>query len=261
VALAFLIDPDVVEVIVDHRVTFVTTSAGTAERFTPILKAEGITVFHVVPNLKSALKAVAAGVDGLVVEGGEGGEFKNPDLVTTMVLIPLIRDHINLPIGAVGGIRDGRGMAAAFALGADGVQMGTRFVASTEAGVHANWKQAIVASGENDTVVLSPNARQSVRTMKTARTKVIAAAGPFDLGEELSHAGALYHGGDMEGGIAVVGPGLRADRRGQAGDDDRRGHHGRVQRDGRRHGRACRPIEARIAQPGMIGGPRPGAVR
>ena len=205
VALAFLSDPDAVRVIVDHGVKFVTTSAGAPERFTPMLKAAGITVFHVVPNLKTALKAVAAGVDGLVVEGGEGGGFKNPDLVSTMVLIPLIRDHVDVPIVAAGGICDGRGMAAAFALGADGIQMGTRFVCSVEAGVHANWKQAIVAAGETDTVVLSPNARQSVRTMKTERTKAIAAAGPFDLGEELSHASALYHGGDMEGGIALLG--------------------------------------------------------
>ena len=205
VALAFLTDPAAIKVIVDHDVRFVTTSAGDPARFTPELKEAGITVFHVVPNLKAALKAVAAGVDGLVVEGGEGGGFKNPDLVSTMVLIPLIRDHVDVPIVAAGGICDGRGMAAAFALGADGIQMGTRFVASNEAGVHDNWKAAIVASSETDTVVLSPNGRQSVRTMKTERTKRIFAGGTFDLGEELSHSMALYYDGDREGGVALLG--------------------------------------------------------
>ncbi|MGE0828752.1 MAG: NAD(P)H-dependent flavin oxidoreductase [Hyphomonadaceae bacterium] len=205
VALAFLQDPAAIDIIVEHGVRFVTTSAGDPARFTPTLKAAGITVYHVVPNLKAALKAVDAGVDGLVVEGGEGGGFKNPDLVSTMVLIPLIRDHVAVPIVAAGGICDGRGIAAAFALGADAIQMGTRFVCSEEAPVHRNWKEAIVAAGETDTVVLKPNARQAVRTMKTQRTLRLEAAGPFDLGSELSQAEALYYRGDMEGGIALLG--------------------------------------------------------
>ena len=205
VALAFLRDPAAIQTILDHEVRFVTTSAGDPGRYTAALKEAGITVFHVVPNLKAALKAVAAGVDGLVVEGGEGGGFKNPDLVSTMVLIPLIRDHVEVPIVAAGGICDGRGMAAAFALGADGIQMGTRLVCSVEAPVHMNWKQAIVAASETDTVILRPNPRQSVRTLKTARSQRIEAGGGFDLGEELSHARDLYYGGDMEGGIALLG--------------------------------------------------------
>jgi enoyl-[acyl-carrier protein] reductase II len=205
VALAFLRDPDAVRVIREYGVKFVTTSAGDPAKLTPVLKEAGITVFHVVPNLKAAQKALDAGVDGLVVEGGEGGGFKNPDLVSTMVLVPLIRDHTDRPIVAAGGICDGRGMAAAFALGADGIQMGTRFVCSLEAPVHDNWKQAIVRSDDTGTVVLKPNARQAVRTMKTQRTQTLAAQGEFDLADELSHAKDLYFDGNMEGGIALSG--------------------------------------------------------
>ncbi len=124
-------------------------------RSTPKLKEAGLTVFHVVPSLNAALKAVDAGVDGLVVEGGEGGGFKNPRDVATMVLLPLVRSKIDVPIIAAGGIADGASMAAAFALGAEGVQMGTRMVSAAESPVHDNWKQAIIDSAETDTVFLN----------------------------------------------------------------------------------------------------------
>jgi len=205
VAIAFLTDPAAIETIVRNGVTFVTTSAGDPAKFTARFKDAGISVFHVVPNLKAALKAIEAGVDGLVVEGGEGGGFKNPDLVSTMVLTPLIRDHTDLPIIVAGGVCDGRGMAAAMALGGDGIQMGTRFVCSNEAPVHDNWKDAIVNAGETDTVVLRPNARQAVRTLRTRRSERLRAGGDFDLSQELGHAKDLYFGGDMEGGIALSG--------------------------------------------------------
>ena len=117
---------------VDQGVKFVTTSAGSPTRYTAQLKAAGLTVFHVVPTLRAALKAVDAGVDGLVVEGGEGGGFKNPRPVATMVLLPLVASKVDVPIIAAGGIVDGPTMAAAFALGAEGVQMGTRMVSAAE---------------------------------------------------------------------------------------------------------------------------------
>ena len=94
------------------------------------MKEAGLTVYHVVPTLEAAKKAVDAGVDGLVVEGGEGGGFKSPTPVSTMILLPLIRDNVSVPIIAAGGIKDGRTMAAAFALGAEGVPMGTQMVSS-----------------------------------------------------------------------------------------------------------------------------------
>ena len=131
IAQAFVRDPKIVQFVVEQGVRFVTTSAGSPERYTKELKAGGLTVFHVVPSLKAALKAVECGVDGLVVEGGEGGGFKNPREVATMVLLPLVRSRVSLPIVAAGGFVDGASMAAAFALGAEGIQLGTRMV-STE---------------------------------------------------------------------------------------------------------------------------------
>jgi enoyl-[acyl-carrier protein] reductase II len=141
--LAFLQDPSIVDMIVAEGIEFVTTSAGSPDKYGPVLKEAGLIVFHVVPTLKGAQRAVDAGVDGLVVEGGEGGGFKSPTPVLTMVLLPLVRSRVDVPIIAAGGIADGHGMAGAFALGAEGVLMGTRFMSSAESPVHVNWKQAI----------------------------------------------------------------------------------------------------------------------
>ena len=154
IAQLFVRDPSIVQFVVDQGVTFVTTSAGDPTQYTAQLKDAGLTVFHVVPTLAAALKAVAAGVDGLVVEGGEGGGFKNPRDVSTMVLIPLIASRVDVPIIAAGGICDGASMAAAFALGATGVQMGTRMVSAAESPIHDNWKQAIVDAAETVAIVM-----------------------------------------------------------------------------------------------------------
>ena len=154
IAQAFVRDPDIAQFVIDQGVTFVTTSAGSPTRYTDQLKSAGLTVFHVVPTLSAALKAVAAGVDGLIVEGGEGGGFKNPNEVASMVLLPLVRAKVSVPIIAAGGMVDGASMAAAFALGAEGVQMGTRMVSALESPVHQNWKDAIVNSAETGTVFL-----------------------------------------------------------------------------------------------------------
>src|SRR5258708_144906 len=151
IAQAFVRDPAIVEFVIDQGVKFVTTSAGSPTKYTAQLKAAGLTVFHVVPTLYGALKAVDAGVDGLIVEGGEGGGFKNPRDVASMVLLPLVRSKVDVPIIAAGGYVDGVSMAAAFALGAEGVQMGTRMVSSAESPVHANWQQAILDAAETDT--------------------------------------------------------------------------------------------------------------
>ncbi|SUZ97470.1 uncharacterized protein METZ01_LOCUS50324, partial [marine metagenome] len=148
IAQAFVRDPDIVRFVIDQGVKFVTTSAGSPERYTDELKAGGLTVFHVVPSLAAAKKAVSCGVDGLIVEGGEGGGFKNPREVASMVLLPLVRAEVDVPIIAAGGFVDGASMAAAFALGAEGVQMGTRMVSAAESPVHQNWKDAIVDAQE-----------------------------------------------------------------------------------------------------------------
>ena len=122
------------------------------------------------PMLRAALKAVDAGVDGLVVEGGEGGGFKNPKPVSTMVLLPLVRSKVDVPIVAAGGICDGVSMAAAFALGAEGVQMGTRMVSAAESPVGQGWKDAIVAAEETGTVFLRQERGPALRALRTERT-------------------------------------------------------------------------------------------
>jgi enoyl-[acyl-carrier protein] reductase II len=170
IAQAFVRDPAIAEFVIDQGVKFVTTSAGSPTKYTSVLKAAGLTVYHVVPTLAAALKAVDAGVDGLVVEGGEGGGFKSPTPVSTMVLLPLVRSKVDVPIIAAGGITDGATMAAAFALGAEGVQMGTRMVSAAESPVHANWKQAIVDAAETDTLFLNQRHSPALRALRTDRT-------------------------------------------------------------------------------------------
>ncbi len=204
IAQAFVRDPAIVEFVVDQQVKFVTTSAGDPTKYTAQLKAAGLTVFHVVPTLAAALKAVAAGVDGLVVEGGEGGGFKNPRDVASMVLLPLVVSKVSVPVIAAGGIVDGWGMAAAFALGAEGVQMGTRMVSAAESPVHDNWKQAIVAAAETDTVFLNRFSRPGLRALRTERTTRLEHEDHVDM-SEFGRATDLYFGGDMEAAIALTG--------------------------------------------------------
>ncbi|MDQ1396575.1 MAG: enoyl-[acyl-carrier protein] reductase, partial [Acidimicrobiaceae bacterium] len=204
IAQAFVRDPAIVDFVVDQGVRFVTTSAGDPTRYTSALKAAGLTVFHVVPTLKGALKAVDAGVDGLVVEGGEGGGFKNPRDVATMVLLPLVRSKVDVPIVAAGGITDGPTMAAAFALGAEGVQMGTRMVSAAESPVHENWKAAIVGAAETDTVFLNRHGSPGLRALRTERTSRLEREERVGM-EEFGTAKELYFGGDMEASIALGG--------------------------------------------------------
>src|SRR5512135_1357487 len=171
IAQAFVRDPDIVSFVADQGVRFVTTSAGDPNRYCEALKGKGLTVFHVVPSLAAALKAIEAGVDGLVVEGGEGGGFKNSREVSTMVLLPLVCSKVKVPVIAAGGIVDGRSMAAAFALGAEAVQMGSRMVSAAESPVHDNWKQAIVAAAETDTVFLNRFSRPGLRCLRTRNSE------------------------------------------------------------------------------------------
>jgi enoyl-[acyl-carrier protein] reductase II len=148
VALSYVKGSNIIDFVIEQGIRFVTTSSGSPKVCTEAFQQAGIKVFHVVPTLEMALKAIDAGVDGLVVEGGEGGGFKNPRPVSTMVLLPLIRSRVDVPIIAAGGMVDGLSMAGAFAMGAEGVQMGTRMLSCAESPVHANWKQAILAAGE-----------------------------------------------------------------------------------------------------------------
>lgn len=204
IAQLFVRDPAIVEFVVDQGVKFVTTSAGDPTKYTAQLKAAGLTVFHVVPTLSAARKAVAAGVDGLVVEGGEGGGFKNPRDVATMVLLPLVCSKLDVPVIGAGGITDGRSMAAAFALGAEGVQMGTRMVSAAESPVHDNWKQAILAAAETDTVFLNRFSRPGLRALRTERTTRLETEDHVGM-EHFGTAKELYFGGDMEASLALGG--------------------------------------------------------
>jgi enoyl-[acyl-carrier protein] reductase II len=226
IALMMMRDPAVVDVLVDNGIRFVTTSAGNPTLFTERLQDAGITVFHVVGTLASARKAADAGVDGLVVEGVEGGGFKNRYGASSMVLLPLVAAEVDLPIVAAGGICDARSMAAAFVLGAEGVQMGTRLLASADSPVHGNFKQAVVDADETGTVLL-PMAgvlrsaddaarneplrrRENVQMMRVIRTD---AAEAIDASGEATALGAgglerireLYFDGDMAAGVANTG--------------------------------------------------------
>lgn len=204
IAQAFVRDPSIAQFVVDQGVTFVTTSAGDPNKYTAILKSNGLTVFHVVPTLAAALKAVDAGVDGLVVEGVEGGGFKDPKGASTMVLLPLVRSRVDVPIIAAGGICDGASMAAAFALGAEGVQMGTRMMSAAESPIHGNWKAAVVAARETDTVLLNRLTKPGLRALRSDRTEELERRDLVSL-HETGDPMDLYFGGDMNAFIPMGG--------------------------------------------------------
>jgi len=205
VALSYVRGTNIIDFVIEQGIRFVTTSSGSPSVCTRDFQAAGITVFHVVPTLELALKAIDAGVDGLVVEGGEGGGFKNPSPVSSMVLLPLVRSRVDVPIIAAGGISDGPSMAAAFALGAEGVQMGTRMLSCRESPVHDNWKQAVVAARETDTVFLNQQSRPALRALRTGRTAALEPLGKFDVMENMAGIPELYFGGDMEAAIPLSG--------------------------------------------------------
>jgi enoyl-[acyl-carrier protein] reductase II len=142
---------EIMDIIVEEGVKIVFTSAGNPKTWTSFLKDNGITVVHVVSSSKFALKAQEAGVDALVAEGFEAGGHNGREETTTLTLIPMVKENISIPLIAAGGIATGRGMLAAMVLGADGVQMGSRFVASTESSAHDNFKKTVLETGEGET--------------------------------------------------------------------------------------------------------------
>lgn len=149
-----LLYPDIdkhIQIIIEEKVPIVFTSAGNPKTWTSVLKEHGITVVHVVSSSKFALKAQQAGCDAVVAEGFEAGGHNGREETTTMVLIPAVCATVDIPVLAAGGIATGRQMLAAMVLGADGVQVGSRFVASTEASSHNNFKNLVIASNEGDT--------------------------------------------------------------------------------------------------------------
>jgi enoyl-[acyl-carrier protein] reductase II len=196
-------DPSIVDVLADAGVRHVFTSAGDPALFTARLHDAGMTVVHVVGSLRGAQKAADAGVDALVVEGVEGGGFKALLGASTMVLLPLVAERIDLPIIAAGGLCDARSVAAAVVLGAEGVQMGTRMLASKEAAVHANFKNAIVAADDSGTVMLDIPGNPTMRVLRTGLAARVAAHEPG--AQLLGRITELYFDGDLDASVANTG--------------------------------------------------------
>lgn len=141
----------IMEIIVDEGVKIVFTSAGNPKTWTSFLKEKGITVVHVVSSVRFALKAATAGVDAIVCEGFEAGGHNGREETTTFTLIPMVKEQVSIPVIAAGGIGTGKGMLAAMVLGADGVQIGSRFAATEESSAHINFKKSIVDAKDGDT--------------------------------------------------------------------------------------------------------------
>lgn len=154
IPLIYQFADDVMTVAIEEGIKIIFTSAGNPKKWTPTLKAQGITVAHVVSGVKFAQKCEEAGVDAVVAEGFESGGHNSREETTTLTLVPMVRKAVSLPLIAAGGIATGRAMLAAMALGAEGVQIGTRFVASEESSVHPSFKQKIIETQEGETIVV-----------------------------------------------------------------------------------------------------------
>lgn len=201
----------IMDIIVEEGVKIVFTSAGNPATWTTWLKERGITVVHVVANTKFALKCQQAGVDAIVAEGFEAGGHNGREETTTMCLIPMIREAVDLPLIAAGGIGSGQAMAAAFCLGAEGVQVGSLFAASKESSAHESFKNAIIAAGDGDTE-LTLKELTPVRLIKNAFYRQVQEAYEKDASKEelavLLGKGRAKKGmflGDLEHGELEIG--------------------------------------------------------
>lgn len=160
---------DVIRVILEEGVPVVTTGAGNPSKYIKDLKANGTKILPVVPSVALARKMERDGADGVIAEGTESGGHVGE--ITTMALLPQVIDAVNIPVVAAGGIADGRGMLAAFSLGAEGIQVGTRFICSTECHVHENYKLAIINAGDREAVVTGRHIGAPVRSLKNNLTR------------------------------------------------------------------------------------------
>ncbi len=209
-----LLYPDVdkhIETIIRHKVPVVITSAGNPKTWTSILKNEGIKVIHVVSSAKFALKSQDAGVDAVVAEGFEAGGHNGREETTTLCLIPLVKEAVQIPVIAAGGIGTGRAMVAAMALGADGVQIGSRFVATPESSAHQAFKERVVSASEGDTL-LTLKELTPVRLLKNNFFNEVMAAYDRDASkeelEQILGRGRAKKGmfeGDLENGELEIG--------------------------------------------------------
>lgn len=200
------------EAVVEEKVPIVETSGRSPEKYVPYLKREGIKLIHKVPSLRFAQKAERIGADAVIVVGFECGGHPGMDDVTTMILTPKVTESLSVPVVAGGGIADGRGFVAALCLGAEGVVMGTRFVATTESLAHKKYKEWIVKAQETDTVIIQRSIRSAVRVMRnSAAEKVLEMEARGASLEELLTVISGQVGrkalldGDTEGGTFAVG--------------------------------------------------------
>ncbi len=175
---------NLINAVIEEGVKIVFTSAGHPGKFIDLLKENEITVVHVVPSLKFALKAESVGCDAVVGEGVEAGGHNGADEITIFCLIPQLVDSLKIPVIAAGGITDGRGIAAAFALGAEGVQIGTRFAVTEESSAHTNYKKKVVEAKDNDTILVLKKIG-AARMIKNEFTAEVYKAEMNGAGEEL----------------------------------------------------------------------------
>lgn len=209
-----LLYPDIdqiMQIVVEEHVKIVFTSAGNPATWTSFLKEKDITVVHVIANKKFAQKAEDCGVDAIVAEGFEAGGHNGREETTTLCLIPMIRDSVSIPVLAAGGIASGKAMLACIALGADGVQIGSLFAASTESSAHPNFKQAILNANEGDTKVRLQSV-VPVRLLKNAfyqkvEQAELAGASQTELTHLLGHGRAKkgMFEGDLDEGELEIG--------------------------------------------------------
>ena len=209
-----LLYPDIdkhIQIVIDEGVRIIFTSAGNPKTWTPLFKQNGITVVHVISSSKFALKAQDAGCDAVAAEGFEAGGHNGREETTTMVLVPAVAKAVSIPVIAAGGIATGRQMLAAMVMGAEGVQMGSRFVASVEASSHSNFKQAVINAAEGDTL-LSLKKLTPVRLMKNKFFQQIQeaesrGAGEAELKDLLGRARAKkgMHEGNLDEGELEIG--------------------------------------------------------
>lgn len=174
---------DLIKVVIEENVKIVFTSAGHPGKYIDLLKKNNVVVVHVVPSLKFALKAESVGCDAVVGEGFEAGGHNGADEITTFCLIPQLVDALKISVIAAGGIVDGRGILAALALGAEGVQIGTRFAATVESSAHENYKKKIIDSKDNDTILVLKKIG-AARMIKNEFTKIVSAAEANGANEE-----------------------------------------------------------------------------
>lgn len=200
---------EVMQVVLEERPDVVATGAGNPGKYIEPLKEKGIKILPVVASVAMAKRLEKAGVDGIVAEGTESGGHIGE--LTTMVLVPQIADAVSIPVVAAGGIADKRGAAAAFALGADGIQVGTRFICSTECIAHDNYKQAVIKAKDRDAVVTGRSAGAPVRALKNKLTKEYERLekenAPFEKIEKLGVGGLrrAFQDGDVETGSLMAG--------------------------------------------------------